>query len=117
MTICFAYQQQHFNFNVCSMQSRVHCQPHGALDGEDGKGAAAKQFYKLQYNAGLGETCCQTKLQDYDLNSYAKQQTEVKNIYIDAFYHPPTPLYQTASLLEYIELKSLLINSVVITVH
>jgi len=56
-------------------------------------------------------------LQDYDRNSYAKQQTEVKDIYIDAFYHTPTPLYQTASLLKYIKLKSLLINLVVITVH
>jgi len=35
------------------MQSRVHYQPHSALGGKDGKGAATKRYYKLQYNAGL----------------------------------------------------------------
>jgi len=44
-----------FHLNVCSMQSWVHYQyqPHSALDGKHGKGAAAKRSYKPQYNAGL----------------------------------------------------------------
>jgi len=116
MAICFTYQQRHsiLTCAACNHGSTINHTLHWVVK------TARVQLQNgiincstmLAYVKHVVKQSCRIMIL-----THAKQQTEVKDIYIDAFYHPPTPLYQTASLLEYIELKSLLINSVVITVH